>query len=1009
MKKLLRIYDKYILKAGIIFLLLFIPLYPKIPSINIERIWVHIRVEDFMIFALVFIWLIQLIRKKTKIQFELSWPIFLYWIIGFISLVYSILFISPNLANFFPHVAVLSYLRRIEYIVLFFIAFSTIKNRRDIIDYFIILCLALIFIIIYGLGQHFSIPNTFCFPSFQTGNEEFAKGIPLCLPHGARITSTFSGHYDLAAYLVFIIPIILTVSLTLKKNIFKILTLILFAFSVILLILTASRISFVAYLTAVTFSLTFYKKKLFIIPVIVLSFLFLVIFSESTAKRFLSTFRLSSVVTNEQGQLVGEVLPKNLKNHISYQAPAPAQNLQYGSGFIGLPEDKPPAGTSSALVRRILSDKESNKLNLASGSVQISTLSGSFLIKKVLVYDISFTTRIQAEWPRAINAFLRNPFLGSGYSTVSLATDNDYIRALGETGIAGLIAFLLIFILFGITVKEIGFSIKDDYIRGFIFGVAGGVIGLTINALLIDVFEASKVAENLWMILGISAGTLMLYKTKSIKYLKDIKYILTSKGAIFIYLFCLLLMIFWNSFNNFFVGDDFTWLKWAASSVNSDIPKYFTDSHNFFYRPLDKTIVFYLYNLFSFQPPGYHLFILLLHLLTSFGVYLLTYLITGTKKYSFLTSFIFLILPAHSENIFWFSTISVTLSALFIIYAVIAFYEFRKYKSALAYVICFILTILSFLTYEISVVIPLFYIIVDLLIIKQKKKIKSVFIHIPFILLIPAYFLIRYFTHAFTTGGDYSYSLTHFIPNIAGNIFGYSGLFIAGENFLPFYDLIRSVFKKEIFLFLIIFLLLLVIIYFFYIKFHQKIIQYLALKNTKIIIFGIIFAVISLMPYLPLGNIAPRYIYLASAGFAISLIFTLRQISHKIFGNNTTLSSIFFITIILIISIFYYRSLQIIENEWKRAGDITKNMLIQFRLTYENLGSKSNIYFLNTPIKYQNAWVFPVGLPDSLWLIYRDNMPVIYQISSAAQIDKNKKENYLVTFDQNYNIKINKQ
>ena len=39
-------------------------------------------------------------------------------------------------------------------------------------------------------------------------NEEFAKGIPIKLSQLSRVPSTFAGHYDLAAYLVLMIPIL---------------------------------------------------------------------------------------------------------------------------------------------------------------------------------------------------------------------------------------------------------------------------------------------------------------------------------------------------------------------------------------------------------------------------------------------------------------------------------------------------------------------------------------------------------------------------------------------------------------------------------------------------------------------------------------------------------------------------------------------------------------------------------------------------------------------------------
>ena len=42
--------------------------------------------------------------------------------------------------------------------------------------------------------------------------------------------------------------------------------------------------------------------------------------------------------------------------------------------------------------------------------------------------------------------------------------------------------------------------------KSFIIGFSAGAIGLALNATLIDVFEASKVAFVLWALVGITLG-----------------------------------------------------------------------------------------------------------------------------------------------------------------------------------------------------------------------------------------------------------------------------------------------------------------------------------------------------------------------------------------------------------------------------------------------------------------------------------------------------------------------
>lgn len=118
--------------------------------------------------------------------------------------------------------------------------------------------------------------------------------------------------------------------------------------------------------------------------------------------------------------------------------------------------------------------------------------------------DRSTSIRFNVEWPRAIRAFQKNPLVGTGYSSITLATDNDYLRALGETGILGLSAFILIFIslFFVLKVYQFNGSLDSVFIASFI----GSTIGILVTAVFLDIFEASKFATIYWLFAGLVIG-----------------------------------------------------------------------------------------------------------------------------------------------------------------------------------------------------------------------------------------------------------------------------------------------------------------------------------------------------------------------------------------------------------------------------------------------------------------------------------------------------------------------
>jgi hypothetical protein len=991
MKKLLKWLDVYILKILVAGLIAFIPLYPKLPSINIQNTWVYIRLEDFLILATVAIWFIQLLRRRVSLFRPIAASISVYWIIGLISLVWSIVYLAPVLPQLFPHVAALSYVRRIEYMILFFVAFSTIRSKSDIRDYFVILSATIVAAFIYGIGQRYYVilwslfpainQSQFCFPSFQTGNEEFAKGLALCLPPGGRITSTFGGSYDLAAYAVLVVPVVLGVFLAVKRRLWKIVTGFVFLCGLTLLVLTAQRAAFIAYIVGGVFTLILYKRKKWILPLLLISFSFLFIFNEATAKRFLSTFRVSEVVVDQEGRLIGDATTGEIDPVTKTKRPRSGGDLPEGSAFLGLPQDNLRA-TDSAVIERTLAPEEARRLRLESGSIQVSTVSGSFLVRKVLVYDISFTTRFQAEWPNAWRAFQRNPLLGSGYSSITLATDNDYFRALGETGLLGFLSFFGIFVMLWVVFRKLVPLSVPSLAAGFSYGLAGGVVGLLLNATLIDVFEASKVAESLWLLTGIAVGSLVLYQKKKISYGMELLKTLSSNVAFIFYLLLITLFVFVPSLNNFFVADDFTWLRWAANDSMGTLTRHFVDAQGFFYRPLDKIITYFLYTVFSFQPQGYHFFIIVLHFIAMIGVYIFSKQILKNSLLAFMAALLFAIHPAKAENVFWFSGLSGVLSSVFILYATVLFHRFKEKKSVFSYGLVLAFSVLAFMSYELAIAAPLLFLAIDFFIFKT-NKVKSYIVHLPFILLVPLYYLVRLWANSFQSGGDYTYNFAKIIQNVTGNFFGYVGMFLAGDYFIHFYNALRDVAREQSGVVGVLLIVVIGFVSWLTSKNKTKIAKAIKNSNLRTILFGLVFAFAALVPFLPLGNIAPRYLYLSSVGFSISLVALLSVLLTKLLGKKAAIKNVVFLTIVTALSIFYVLQLVQSRGNWEDAGFVTKNTLYFFRTNHPGLKSTDTIHIVNNPVTYKGAWTFPTGIGDGLWFVYLDELPKINYADSV--------------------------
>lgn len=964
-KKVLSFLDAHFLKIAIGFLLAFIPLYPKFPLFDIRNTWVYIRFEDILVLLITFIWFIQLLRRKATLKTPLTAPIFIFWVIGGVSLLFSLAFIGPHLANFFPNVAVLHYFRRLEYIIPFFIAFSTVKNIEDVKHYLIIIAITLLGVSIYGFGQRY-----LGFPAYLTMNEEFSKGIPLYLPSTARIASTFAGHYDLAAYLVMMIAFLGSLIFGVSRKVIKLALFILVFIAFILLLLTASRISFSVYLLAISFMLYLQNKKWLIVPVIIVS-IFLMSFVSGASERFSKTFRVERVVYTQKGQPIA-VLEDSKKP----SAIVPEENLPLGSSFLTAPVlDKTPEATTVATIRRSVI----TSLKTASVSSEIATISGDFLIKRAIVYDISFTTRFQGEWPQALEAFKRNPLLGSGYSSLSLATDNDYLRALGETGIFGFITLLTIFFTIILILRRSLKRIKSSFESSILIGTGAGLLSLLVNATLIDVFEASKIAFTFWITLGIVVGMTMIRKEKEQSLFKEAIEVVKLPITSFAIFLLLAVLLFQNTLSNYFTGDDFTWLKWAAISTKDDILRFFMQADGFFYRPLAKSYFALLYPFFGLKPFTYHLAVVALHFGSVIAVYFTSYLLTKKRLIAFLSGLFFLLLPVNTESILWTASTSAAFAVFFYLWSFLFYRLWREGKyiwRPASFIISNLLFLLAIFSHELALTLPLVILFCDFILNQTKKpqrRLLRIVPLLPYLAILDAYLWLRAGAGAHGLSGDYSFNTGNIIFNTFGNLWGYFGINLAGGNFIPVYDASRLFLRihkilPSIFIALIIFFSAISVY-----KKRKQIIHLFSNQNVKIIIFACGWFIIALLPFLGLGNIAERHSYLASIGFVFLLASIINIIWERVQKRSVTAG--FIITLIIISGLtgLYWRGFTKSAQEWRIAGETANKILLAIPTNYASFPPKTSLYFVDLPLRNDRAWVFPVGLDDGLWFIYRDN------------------------------------
>lgn len=462
-----------------VFLVVFIPLYPKLPLFDaLPGYIVKVRIEDFLVLFAGLLWLREVKLKRIAWNTSYLWLVLAYLAAGVLSILLGVV-LTRTIPLELLHIGKsgLILLRYGEYFTLFFFLFSAVTSKKQVGVVVTAIVLTLLGVVGYGIGQKY-----FRLPVYSTMNREYSKGETLFLDEGARPQSTFAGHYDLAVYLVIVLPLLFSLSLSAfaAKSKMGILTgsalLAAVGAGTYMLMLTQSKTSIAAYGVAI---------------LVVLGAHWLGIKSRRSRGIALGIFLVFALLGSIGAWFLA---PASLKTKVS--------NLlgQGRSDRGAAPSDLVGDGYENKTISTVQPD----------GSIKYTVIRvKSTWSANALKYGLSMGIRLDTLWPDALQGFSRNPLTGSGYGTLGMldtklfqeadSTDNNYLRTLGETGILGFISFYG-FVLFLLWQLLRDFKLRKHPLS---IGLIGGTIGLGISAIYLDVFAASKVAFVFWATAGL--------------------------------------------------------------------------------------------------------------------------------------------------------------------------------------------------------------------------------------------------------------------------------------------------------------------------------------------------------------------------------------------------------------------------------------------------------------------------------------------------------------------------
>lgn len=393
----------------LIFLILFVPLFIKIPLFAIPGATTPLRVDDIVFVSVVYIFLLGLLAqhgvklKKTPIDI----PILIYLGAGFISTALGIISNTVSL-----YVGIFYFGRIIEFIVLYYITYALLDlNKLNIYLKYFWISLGIV-IILFPLSKHIPLGDS----SASLGNFNIA---------GFRGFSTFTISYDLGAYLMMMGLILFSISSYTKNVLLRIL----FLACLIAIFFAQSRISIISFLFSIFVAIFFVKNKAKMFFLLVGLLLILII-----------TFRF---------------------------APLPQKVLK----MFAMRSTKELIQDASLSGR--LTNAQAALENWHKGNILFGRGHGSYL-RFSRIYGLPGTL------------------------------DNWYMRLLSDTGLIGIISFLVLIVAILkkelVSFKRAAFALEKGYLMGLILAT----VGLLINAVFIDIFVAIKIGMYFWILTAIA-------------------------------------------------------------------------------------------------------------------------------------------------------------------------------------------------------------------------------------------------------------------------------------------------------------------------------------------------------------------------------------------------------------------------------------------------------------------------------------------------------------------------
>jgi len=406
----------------------------------------------------------------------------------------------------------------------------------------------------------------------------------------------------------------------------------------------------------------------------------------------------------------------------------------------------------------------------------------------------------------------------------------------------------------------------------------------------------------------------------------------------------------------------FTYSKGFVSGMNENI-------HNGSPYFVTFPLLYLLYQLFGASPVCWVITSTLLHVVTSFVIFLIARKLIGLFFHkqetviAFFSALVFLISPYQTENVLWAPLCLRTLHALVTFAGFYFFILYLSNPSLKKLIGIHLLFVIGIFSYEFTLICPLIYVVLYMLFKMTNKTPVSIKHFFTQTITVQLFFIVIYFIACKILSGHWlwhSGTMETFAQstNYPKTFLKYLAKFFVFYRYLPFENsdsLLREFFNNY---FKSGLLLITLIVFFLYI--FTKVVK----RNKEIGYFLLAMFTcftISLLPVLPLDSSFLKYIYPDRYGYMASAFFYVFLVSSLFFF----LKKLAF-PVVIGYSVLSWLLLMQTTAVWNSANEYCNKLIQNFKpfLQYDN------VFVLNTPAYYKGVVAFRSGFPESIYLLY---------------------------------------